>query len=153
MELCFTDIKSLNTVFNAGAGTYQVVFVATPTNQFIRLFASSSTYVAINLELNKWYTLDISGEGDISFAGMTWKALPAGELDGNDTDLWLYKRHNLDKPFIGKMKNFYVKRNGAIVLHYDSVRVGNVGYMYDKVSGELFGNSGTSDFVLGPDVE
>lgn len=32
------------------------------------------------------------------------------------------------------------------------VRKGNIGYMYDKVSGELFGNSGTGDFVLGPDV-
>lgn len=152
MELCFTDIKSLNTVFNAGAGTYQVVFVATPTNQFIRLFASSSTYVAINLELNKWYTLDISGEGDISFAGITWEAPPVEELDGNATNLWLYKRHNLNNPFIGKIKNFYVKRNGAIVLHYTPVRIGDVGYFYDKVSGKLFGNSGTDDFILGSDV-
>jgi hypothetical protein len=25
--------------------------------------------------------------------------------------------------------------------------------MYDKVSGQLFGNSGTGNFVLGPDVK
>jgi hypothetical protein len=31
------------------------------------------------------------------------------------------------------------------------VRVGDVGYMYDKVSGKLFGNSGTGEFILGPD--
>ena len=31
------------------------------------------------------------------------------------------------------------------------VRVGQVGYMYDRVSGKLFGNSGTGEFVLGPD--
>ena len=31
------------------------------------------------------------------------------------------------------------------------VRVGSVGYMYDKVSGRLFGNVGTGDFVIGPD--
>ena len=31
------------------------------------------------------------------------------------------------------------------------VRVGNVGYMYDKVSGKLFGNAGTGNFILGPD--
>ena len=37
--------------------------------------------------------------------------------------------------------------------HFDilPVRVGTVGYMYDRVSGELFGNSGTGDFVVGPD--
>lgn len=32
------------------------------------------------------------------------------------------------------------------------VRVGQVGYMYDKVSGQLFGNAGTDNFILGPDV-
>lgn len=31
------------------------------------------------------------------------------------------------------------------------VRVGQVGYMYDRVSGQLFGNQGTGNFVLGPD--
>lgn len=31
------------------------------------------------------------------------------------------------------------------------VRVGNVGYMYDKVSGQLFGNQGTGQFIIGPD--
>ena len=32
------------------------------------------------------------------------------------------------------------------------VRIGSTGYMYDKVSGNLFGNSGTGSFILGPDV-
>ena len=32
-----------------------------------------------------------------------------------------------------------------------SVRKGNIGYMYDRVSGQLFGNSGTGAFVIGPD--
>ena len=31
------------------------------------------------------------------------------------------------------------------------VRVGTTGYMYDKVSGQLFGNAGTGSFGLGPD--
>lgn len=31
------------------------------------------------------------------------------------------------------------------------VRVGQVGYLYDKISGQLYGNSGSGDFVLGPD--
>ena len=32
------------------------------------------------------------------------------------------------------------------------VRVGTVGYMYDKVSGQLFGNSGTGAFLYGLDI-
>lgn len=38
------------------------------------------------------------------------------------------------------------------ILNLIPVRKGNVGYMYDKVSGQLFGNSGTGEFILGPDV-
>jgi hypothetical protein len=32
------------------------------------------------------------------------------------------------------------------------VRVGDVGYMYDRVSGQLFGNAGEGSFVLGSDI-
>lgn len=38
------------------------------------------------------------------------------------------------------------------VRDFIPVRVGQVGYMYDRVSGELFGNSGTGNFVLGNDI-
>lgn len=39
-----------------------------------------------------------------------------------------------------------------LVRDYIPVRVGSVGYMYDRVSGQLFGNSGTGAFVLGADL-
>lgn len=40
------------------------------------------------------------------------------------------------------------------VLMFDAipVRVGTTGYMYDRVSGQLFGNAGTGDFILGNDI-
>lgn len=44
-------------------------------------------------------------------------------------------------------------KDGNLIQDFIPVRVGNVGYFYDKVSGELFGNSSTGEFVLGPDVE
>lgn len=40
----------------------------------------------------------------------------------------------------------------TIVLDMIPVRVGQVGYMYDRVSKTLFGNAGTGSFTLGPDV-
>lgn len=52
------------------------------------------------------------------------------------------------------MFQFY--RNDELVLDLIPVRVGSgasaVGYMYDRVSGELFGNAGTGAFVIGPDA-
>lgn len=50
-----------------------------------------------------------------------------------------------------KHGEFKLYKNGVISLDLIPVRVGNVGYMYDKVSGQLFGNSGTGSFILGPD--
>lgn len=42
--------------------------------------------------------------------------------------------------------------NGANLLGcFIPVRVGITGYMYDKVSGQLFGNAGTGSFIIGPD--
>lgn len=54
--------------------------------------------------------------------------------------------------FIGRI--YYVKIYQDDTLHRDliPVRVGQVGYMYDRVSGQLFGNSGTGDFILGQDI-
>jgi hypothetical protein len=51
----------------------------------------------------------------------------------------------------GKYFSFKVFRNDVLVRDMIPVRVGNVGYLYDKVSGQLFGNSGTGNFILGPD--
>lgn len=54
-------------------------------------------------------------------------------------------------PMSAKIGNTYIT-NGTITRDFIPVRIGQVGYMYDTVSGELFGNAGTGDFVLGPDV-
>ena len=37
------------------------------------------------------------------------------------------------------------------VRDFIPVRKDGVGYMYDKISGQLFGNAGTGAFVIGPD--
>lgn len=41
--------------------------------------------------------------------------------------------------------------SSGLVRDFIPVRVGQVGYMYDRVSGELFGNNGTGSFTLGND--
>ena len=46
---------------------------------------------------------------------------------------------------------FVYDTDGTYLFDAIPVRVGQVGYMYDKVSGQLFGNAGTGAFILGPD--
>lgn len=45
-----------------------------------------------------------------------------------------------------------IKEGDTLLRNFIPVRKDGVGYLYDKVSGELFGNAGTGDFILGPDV-
>ena len=41
---------------------------------------------------------------------------------------------------------------GELVRDFIPVRKHGIGYMYDNVTGELFGNNGTGEFIIGPDV-
>ena len=44
-----------------------------------------------------------------------------------------------------------IEHENILAIDFIPVRVGTVGYMYDRVSGQLFGNQGTGAFVIGPD--
>ena len=78
-------------------------------------------------------TMDVS---EIPFAGTTT----------NLVLFWSYKGANP-----GVIYSFKHKKATGEILDLIPVRVGQVGYMYDKVSKKLFGNNGTGSFILGPD--
>lgn len=47
--------------------------------------------------------------------------------------------------------SFSIESNGESILDLIPIRKGNIGYMYDRVSGQLFGNAGRGAFLIGPD--
>lgn len=51
-----------------------------------------------------------------------------------------------------RLSSCYINHNGVRIYDMIAVRIGTVGYMYDRVSGELFGNVGSGTFILGPDI-
>ena len=51
-----------------------------------------------------------------------------------------------------KLYNFRLMEFDKAVMDFIPVRIGDVGYMYDRVTKQLFGNDGTGAFVLGPDI-
>lgn len=59
---------------------------------------------------------------------------------------------NLRETSTIRIIDMVILRSGAELMHLIPVRKGDVGYMYDKVSGKLFGNAGTGAFILGPDA-
>lgn len=48
---------------------------------------------------------------------------------------------------------FKIYSNDVLVRDFIPVRYRGVGYLYDKVSGRLFGNQGSGEFVIGADVK
>jgi hypothetical protein len=93
-------------------------------------------------------TLSVSGVGSYPCG--------SGSVGGNTARFNLFARNYLNSDG----RNFYPARlygvkfseGGVVVIDLIPVRVGDVGFMYDRVSGQLFGNQGTGEFVLGPDL-
>ena len=50
-----------------------------------------------------------------------------------------------------RIYSFELSLGSETILDLIPVRKGNIGYMYDRVSGQFLGNAGTGDFVIGPD--
>lgn len=74
--------------------------------------------------------------------------------DSRQKNIWIFKAsRNASSPAYMKLYSFKLYDAGELVRDYIPVRVGTTGYLYDKVSGKLFGNQGTVEFDLGPDVK
>lgn len=147
-------------LYSAGTKDYQVIFLTEIrdnhiTDTFIKHFANGdAAKLNYNASMNTWYTLTVTSAGVSTIGNYTTTSNPKAEkaeIDGNEKTLWLWKRRNNTSPFEGRIRRFYIKNNGVMKLDLIPVRVGNVGYLYDKVSGQLFGNAGTGEFILGPD--
>lgn len=78
------------------------------------------------------------------------------QFDPTTNKIFLFCVNQNGSPFILHtaldIASFSVTENGVVILDFIPVRVGQVGYMYDRVSGQLFGNAGTGAFIVGPDV-
>lgn len=73
----------------------------------------------------------------------------------NDVNLYLFARsnNNVADSFRECYFGYYkINKNGVAVRDYIPVRKNGVGYLYDKVSGRLFGNAGSDSFTYGNDV-
>jgi hypothetical protein len=143
-------------LYSAGTRDSQVISLLADNFRgklaYIRHFSTgTAAHLIFNPSVNTWYTLTVTSDGVSTIDNVTTTSRPTAEIDGNEKNLWLWKRRNGTSPFYGSIRRFYIKNNGVMKLDLIPVRVGNVGYLFDKVSMKLFGNSGTGSFVLGPD--
>ena len=93
-------------------------------------------------------------------AGIDGIYVDASNLNWNTTNnfyFFLFERVNnvgsAVNPSANRLYGAMFEKEGETIRNFIPVRKGDVGYMYDLVSGQLFGNSGTGNFILGPDIE
>ena len=146
-------------IYNYGSTLFRNHFTPLSAGEFYWLQNNSSNTAIVRFtsSLNTWYTAKIdasNGTYNINGTTGTFTPLPGsvtahanygifGRLSGNVATQ--IRSGNNDFAYI------QLSRNGVLLRDYIPVRIGTTGYMYDKVSGQLFGNAGTGEFSLGPD--
>ena len=89
--------------------------------------------------------------GTCIVAGTTTTVSVATFDTGRNIYLFALNDANGIKYTSGKLASCKLYSGGTLVRSFIPVRVGTTGYLFDHVSGQLFGNAGTGAFTLGPD--
>lgn len=90
--------------------------------------------------------------GNISYGGINFEVITKTTTNGQGFTLFGAGSTTPFSAYDMYVYNFKLIENSIVIHDFIPVRIGSVGYMYDKVSDTLFGNSGTGSFTLGPDV-
>lgn len=102
-------------------------------------------------QTNKDYKFDISKTGylidDQSYGDISVESV------NSTINMYLFWSNGTSASGMnGRLYYTKIYDNNILVRDFVPVRVGTTGYLYDRVSGKLFGNQGSGDFVLGPDT-
>lgn len=103
---------------------------------------------------NAYHTLTIDADNGVAIFDGTSVNFTKASFTCN-CNYGLFARPSVNMALQGKPSYIAWARlstSGMIVRDFIPVRVGQVGYMYDKVSGQLFGNAGSGNFTLGNDI-
>lgn len=132
----------------------------TPYNSnfyWIQRSSSSNSSVTFSYSTNTWYnvTIDpINGTASINGTSKTFTKITNSYTTNQNYFIFARKAQGGGiQSRTSRFKSFKMWKNDVLLRDFIAVRDNNnVGYMYDRVSGTLFGNSGTDSFTLGPDV-
>lgn len=115
-------------------------------------FGSSWERSSITFENDTPYVLKLdSVEGKFYVNGnvAAQKSLTTRTASGNNIALFgVYNNSAMGYKYAQTIYWCKIRYKGELVRDMVPVEVDGVGYMYDKVSGELFGNLGTGSFIL-----
>lgn len=100
--------------------------------------------IVVNFEADNFWA-EVDGGTRVTISG--------GTAATNLTNAFLFDRSGSSDPIKARIysASIWTGSNMTLVRSFVPMRVGQVGYLFDRVSGELFGNAGTGAFTIGPD--
>lgn len=126
---------------------------------YFRCGFAGTTEGRIDLERNRAIANHIIFDSSANYFAVdsTSGTMPSMEFPkGPDRRIFIYGANDstgaVARPGKAKLYGFKIWKAGTLVRDFIPVRAGSVGYLYDKVSGQLFANAGAGSFVLGPDL-
>ena len=153
-ELKF-ELPSTKTFVWAGANVQrcQFVFVSGRFRFDFAMNNDGNTYRSEVLTLNTPYTL-IQKDGQTTVGNTTYTNVSRTLTSTQNFFLFTRNPREASTTFTGKIYYFRItdRSTGNDKAFFIPVRIGQVGYLYEKVSKKLFENKGTGSFILGNDV-
>lgn len=153
-------VRNTNGYFGARKEPYRFCCTSFNVQQQFAFAMTNNTWPVgrYNASLNT-FELCIAENGNFSNNGIDGGSTPVLNSFPINDYFYLFANKNNEGVFAttsrSSTRTYYCKiwEAGQLIRDFIPVRVGQVGYMYDRVSGQLFGNSGTGDFILGPDIQ
>lgn len=146
-------------ISNASGSVYfRHHFTPNTNNDFyyIQINSSGNASIRIDASTNTWYDVSIdpiNGVGVVNGVQHKFTKLPASYTTYQNYFVFARKAQSgAIQSKSSRFKSFKMWKNDILLRDFIPVRKGEIGYMYDKVSGQLFGNIGTGDFTLGADI-
>lgn len=162
MDVAFISGSSFPTALGAMTAPNYSVVLGTNNNGYpYTQVGGDSSYVYYTQNTNYYdgimrhYVCEADGNRQyLSCNGTTVSAAISGTQP--KLTLYLFARHRGDSGvgnyLTGKIGSVSITIDDILVREYIPVIKEEVGYLYDTVSGELFGNSGTGSFTYGNDI-
>ena len=145
----FTEFNN-NEFFGGGNNWDNGLGICTHEAKTYGVIVGTTEVCTLSAQNNVMHLFRVNSDGtvyvDNECKGQSGTQMP----EGNYT---MYIFNHSSTRAIRKAKIYYCKIFNSNGLVFDGipVRVGQVGYMYDKISRQLFSNEGSGNFVLGPD--
>lgn len=148
---------------SSSANDKSCLFAAVNENTCYAMLGSGIKEFNLSLIKNNLHIVEMSLTGGVVIDGAVVARFTPSEQADVFTNIFpivlftlRFGPSTLGNNFHGRIYGFSVMSNGIPRLLFQPVRFTNEngqseGAMYDRVSGKLFGNKGTDDFVLGPD--